>query len=63
LADYYTTITGVQARMELQEVEPDSVPNGGQLLALVDSLFCGTLNDTRRETVQSLRAGILALAE
>ena len=37
--------------------------NGGHLLALVDTLQAGTLSDTQRETVQSLRTGILALAE
>jgi hypothetical protein len=38
-------------------------PDGGQLLALVDALHAGTLNDAQRETVQALRMGILALAE
>ena len=38
-------------------------PNSGQLLALVDALHAGTLNDAQRETVQALRTGILALAE
>jgi hypothetical protein len=38
-------------------------PNSGQLLALVDALHAGTLNDARRETLHALRAGILALAE
>ena len=40
-----------------------SPPDSGQLLALVDALHAGTLNDTQRETVQALRIGILALAE
>jgi hypothetical protein len=35
-------------------------PDSGQLLALVDALHAGTLNDAQRETVQALRAGILA---
>jgi hypothetical protein len=38
-------------------------PHGSQLLALVDALHAGTLNDGQRETVQALRAGILALAK
>jgi hypothetical protein len=42
---------------------PASPANSGQLLALVDALCAGTLNDGQRETVQALRAGILALAE
>jgi hypothetical protein len=35
-------------------------PDSGQLLALVDALHAGTLNDVQRETAQALRAGILA---
>jgi hypothetical protein len=35
----------------------------GLLLALVDSLHAGTLNDAQQETVQALRDGILALVE
>ncbi len=38
-------------------------PDSGQLLALVDALYAGTLNDAQRETAQALRSGILALAE
>ena len=38
-------------------------PDSGQLLALVEALHAGTLNDTQRETVQALRTGILAMAE
>jgi hypothetical protein len=36
------------------------VPDGGQLLVLVDSLFAGTLNAGQQEAVQALRGGILA---
>jgi hypothetical protein len=39
------------------------VPNGGQLLALVDALQDGTLNEVQRETVYALRLGILTLVE
>jgi hypothetical protein len=39
------------------------VPNGGQLLALVDALQDGTLNEEQRETVHALRLGILTLVE
>jgi hypothetical protein len=35
----------------------------GQLLALIDSLREGTLNEAQTETIRQLRAGILALAE
>jgi hypothetical protein len=43
--------------------ETQKDPNSGQLLALVDALHIGTLNDAQRETVQALRMGILALAQ
>jgi len=62
-ADYYRAMQQVESRMELQEVADDSAPTGGQLLALVDALFGGTLNVAQRETVHALRGGILALVE
>ena len=34
-----------------------------EMVALLDSLSRGTLNESQRETVHSLRQGILALAE
>jgi hypothetical protein len=51
-----------------RRLTPDSHPDAppptsGQLLALVDALRDGTLNEAQRETVGALRAGILALAE
>ena len=42
---------------------PASIPPGGQLLALVDALRSGTLNDSQTETMRALRAGVLALVE
>ena len=51
----------VESRMGLGD--GGLAPDSGQLLALVDSLFSGTLNDAQKETVQALRTGILALAE
>jgi len=38
-------------------------PSSGQLLALVDALRSGTLNESQQETVCALRAGITALAD
>jgi hypothetical protein len=46
-----------------ENVAADAPPNPAELLALVDSLRGGTLNETQVETVRLLRAGILALAE
>jgi integrase len=62
-ADYYRAMAQVESRLALQEGVAAIPPTSGQLLALVDSLRSGTLNDTQQETVQALRAGILALAQ
>jgi len=62
-ADYYRAMGQVEARMELAQSTNDGPPTGGQLLALVDALRDGTLNEDQRETVHALRLGILALAE
>jgi integrase len=61
-ADYYRAIAEVESRFEGKR-DTTIPPDSGQLLALVDALHAGTLNDVQRETVQALRAGILALAE
>jgi hypothetical protein len=55
-------INQVETRMELKESEAAPPPGIGQLLALLDSLQGGTLNETQRETVSTLRMGLLALA-
>jgi site-specific recombinase XerD len=67
-ADYYRAMDQVEKRLPLiadtvllRKVE--SQPNAGKLLALVDSLRSGTLNESQAEKLQLLRAGILALAE
>lgn len=62
-ADYYRAMAQVESRLALQEGAAAIPPTSGQLLALVDSLRGGTLNDAQQETVQTLRAGILALAQ
>jgi integrase len=62
-ADYYRAMGRIETRMELQEANADSPPTAGRLLALVDALRDGTLNENQRETIQALRDGILALAE
>ncbi|MBP7690219.1 MAG: phage integrase family protein [Thermoflexales bacterium] len=62
-ADYYRTMAQVERQMALPEDAHAEPPSSGQLLALVDSLRSGTLNESQRETVRALRAGITALAE
>jgi len=58
-ADYYRAMAEIESRFEGEQHE-SVPPNRGQLLALVDALHSGTLNDAQRETMQALRAGILA---
>jgi hypothetical protein len=53
----------VERRMALPEDAFAEPPGTGQLLALVDSLREGTMNQAQTETIRQLRAGILALAE
>jgi hypothetical protein len=62
-ADYYRAMAEVEGRMGLRGDEDDPMPDPAQLLALVDALHAGTLNDAQRETVQALRTAILALVE
>jgi hypothetical protein len=61
-ADDYRAMTQIESRFKGGE-NATAPPDNGQLLALVDALHAGTLNDAQRETVQALRAGILALTE
>lgn len=60
-ADYYHAMGQVETLLALPE-DVKSVPvSPARLIALVDSLYNGTLNEKQRETVQALRAGILSL--
>jgi hypothetical protein len=52
-ADYYRAMAHVEKQIALQPgAEPLITP--GHLLAMVDALQAGTLNDIQRETVQAL---------
>jgi integrase/recombinase XerD len=62
-ADYYRAMAEVEARMGLSVDNDASTLDAGKLLALVDSLWAGTLNESQRETVQELRSGILTMVE
>lgn len=62
-ADYYQAMASIERRLAMPEdrlAEPLGV---GQLLALVDSLRDGLLNQKQVETVRQLRIGLAALAE
>lgn len=51
----------VERQLELVQ-PPQDAPGLGELVALVDSLRSGTLNDSQASAVQSLRDGLLTLA-
>ena len=59
-ADYYRAIGEIESRFKVQGDPAAEPPTSGQLLALVDALRDGTLNDGQRDTLHALRAGILA---
>ena len=62
-AHYYCAMAEVESRMGLQDVSDGIASDPAHLLALVDSLQSGTLNDDQQETVHALRTAILGLAE
>jgi integrase len=62
-ADYYRAMTHVEQQLSLSGDAKIDLPDSGQLLALVDALRNGTLNESQQETVRALRAGILAMTE
>lgn len=60
-ADYYRAMAQVEQRLASQDAVSTPAPRVGELLAMVDALRNGTLNESQRETVNALRKGILAL--
>ena len=62
-ANYYRAMLQVERQPLLPEDAAAEPLNSGQLLALVDTLRNGTLNEAQQETVRVLRARIVALAE
>jgi site-specific recombinase XerD len=61
-ADYYRAMSQVERLFHLPESRPAPCYTPAELVALVDSLGSGTLNERQRKTVQTLRDGILSLA-
>jgi len=66
--DYYRAMEQVEKQLPLiGDVvllgKVEAQPNTGKLLALVDSLRTGTLNESQAEKLQLLKASILTLAE
>jgi hypothetical protein len=61
-ADYYRAMAQVEKQLDLQlGAEMPTTP--GHLLAMVDALQAGTLNDSQREMIQALRTAILNMAK
>jgi len=61
-ADYYRAMNGIEQLFEMPESRQVAASTPAELVALVDSLNGGTLNENQRATVQALREGILSLA-
>jgi hypothetical protein len=53
----------VESWLDLSESSTVPVPDPGQLLALVDALQAGMLNESQQEVVRALRRGIAAVVE
>ena len=53
----------IESRFGWQDGPNDAAPNLGQMLALLDVLRSGTLNQSQQEAVWALRTGILGLVE
>lgn len=62
-ADYYRAMGTVEQRLQLADTPTPPPMPPAQLVALVDALGIGTLNDDQRELAHTLRQGILALGE
>jgi hypothetical protein len=62
-ADYFQAMATVERYFALPEDNPTPPSDPAQLLALVDSLREGTLNQAQLETVRALRAGLLLLTK
>jgi|CXWL01.1.fsa_nt_gi site-specific recombinase XerD len=62
-ADYYAAMLQVEKHLNGPENANSAPPSPAELVALVDSLRGGTLNEAQVEKLHLLRAGILALAE
>jgi hypothetical protein len=56
-------MSGVEKRLALPEDRISQPASIGQLLAVVDAIRQGTLNESQVNLIQQLRAGLIALAE
>jgi hypothetical protein len=63
VADYYGAMVEVERRLALPEGRLSQPTNICELIAMVDSLHQGMLNESQIGLVQQLRNGLMALAE
>lgn len=61
-ADYYRAMGQIERLFEVNTDDQPSMPDLAELIALVDSLSIGTLNETQRQTLSVLRKGIYILS-
>jgi integrase/recombinase XerD len=61
-ADYYRAMGGIERLFSLPDTGRLPLSTPAELVALVDSLNGGTLNEVQRETLHLLRQGIFSLA-
>lgn len=60
-ADYYRAMGQIEPMLVISEKNQALVPTSGELIALIDSLGSGTLNEAQREALKALREGVLSL--
>lgn len=60
-ADYYRAMADVEQRLQLAPTPVMPLMTTGQMVALVDGLSRGTLNERQRELIHTLRSGLLTL--
>lgn len=62
-ADYYRAMADVEQRLQLTPASEPPLMTTGQMVALVDGLSQGTLNERQRQLVHTLRSSLLTLGE
>jgi hypothetical protein len=61
--DYYQAMSGIEKQLSLPEDRLSQPVGIGQLLAMVDAIRQGTLNEAQSDLIQRLRAGLVSLAD
>jgi hypothetical protein len=61
--DYYQAMAGIEKQLALPEDRLSQPVGIGQLLAMVDAIRQGTLNEAQSDLIQRLRVGLMTLAD